>query len=199
MSYLYHALVAAVCIAVSYAFNHHQRPAFEPKYAPEQYSAVKGNLSLRYAGDSRDVELMSMHIVLHDVTRMDRTYALRELAVRAIAPADQQTSVELYVDLSKLRLDPADPARDPRSLAQQELPVLRTGRFGARRSTLALQGDKPRQVLSGTLLFTEVTQLEAGDQPSYRAAGRLELQVAGEHGVDMVTGRVDAQLDWDPS
>jgi hypothetical protein len=199
MSYVYHALVAVLCIGASYGFNQHQRPAFEPTYAPEQYGAVTGSLSLRYAAETRDVELMSMHIVLHDVTRMGRAFAMRELAVRAVAPAAQQAPLELYVDLSKLRLDPGDAARDPRSLAQQELPVLRTGRFGARRSTLTLQGDKPSQVVSGTLLFTEITPLETGDHASYRASGRVELQVAGEHGVDMVTGRIDGQLEWDPS
>ena len=199
MTYVYHALVAALCIGATYAFNQHQRPTFEPTYAAEQYSAVKGNLSLRFAADTHEVELMSMHIVLHDVQRLDRAYALRELTLRAAAPTAQQASVELYVDLSKLRLDPADPARDPRGITQQELPLMRSGRFGARRSVLALQGDKPRQVVSGTLLFTEVTQLEAGDKPSYRASGRVELQVAGEHGVDMVTGRLDGEIEWDPS
>ena len=198
MTYVLHALVALVCIGASYALNQHQRPAFEPTYAAEQHSTPRGNVSLRIGSETRDVELMSMHVVLHDVRRLDREFQLRELSVRAAARAEQQASVELYVDLSKLRLDPGDSARDPRGLVQQELPLLRAGRFGARRSVLLLQGDKPQQVISGTLLFTEINQVDSGDKPTYQAAGRLELQVAGERGVDMVTGRLEGQIEWDP-
>lgn len=199
MTYVFHALVALACIGASYALNQHQRPAFEPTYALEQYSSATGTANLRFDSETRELELSTMHIVLHDVQRLDRSYELRELTVRAAAPREKQASLELYVDLSKLRLDPKDAARDPRGLAQQELQVLRSGRFGARRSVLLLQGDKAQQVVSGTLLFTEVMQTEAGDRPAYRAAGRMELQVAGDHGVAMVTGRLEGLIEWDAS
>lgn len=198
MSYAYHALVAALCIAGSYALNAHQRPRHEPLRAAEEYSEPKGSASLRQGGETRELPLMRMHVELRDVARLDRSYKLRELSVRAAAPLAEQPQLELYVDLAALGLDPADPARDPRMLAQTELPVLRSGRFGAQRSVLALQGDKPRAVITGSLLFTEVTQLSADDKPVYRAAGRLELQVAGERGVELVTGRVEGEISWDP-
>jgi len=196
VTYLVHALVAALCIGGSYALNLHQRPTFARLHAPEHYREAKGNLSLRLGSETREVELMSMHVDLQDVPRLDRIYKLRELHIRAAAPLEQQPQLELYIDLSKLNLDPADGARDPRSLAQQELPVQRSGRFGAQRSLLALHGDKPKPVISGSVLFTELAQLEAGDKPLYRTAGRIELQVAAERGIEMVTGRLEGQIEW---
>lgn len=199
MSYAYHALVAVLCIAGSYALNAHQRPHHEPVRPAEEYTEPRGSASLRQGGETRELPLMRMHVELSDVPRLDRSYKLRELSVRAAGPLAEQPQLELYVDLAALGLDPLDPTRDPRPLAQTELPVLRSGRFGVQRSVLALQGDKPRPVITGSLLFTEITQLTAGDKPVYRAAGRLELQVAGERGVELVTGRLEGEITWDPA
>jgi hypothetical protein len=198
VSYVYHALVAALCIAASYGLNLHQRPSFERPHAASEYSEQRGSLSLKVGGETRELPLMGMHIALQNVPRLDRVYKLRELEVRAVGPLEQQAQIELYVDLDQLGLDPSDATRDPRPLAQREQPVLRSGRFGAHRSLLALQGEKPRPVISGSLLFTEVELAEAGDKPQYHAAGRIELQVASEHGVEMVTGRLEGALAWDP-
>jgi hypothetical protein len=62
-----------------------------------------------------------------------------------------------------------------------------------------LDGKQPQTVATGNLLFTEISQVESGPTPVYRALGRLEVQVETDHGIDLMTGRFEGQISWDPT
>jgi hypothetical protein len=191
LSLVYQAVAAAVCVAISYGVNQHQKPVYDPSYPPQLYTEPQASLQLSYHGQTMTFPLMSMQIASHDVERLGRVYALRELAIRGTAPREQQSRIELYVDLAR------NAERDPRALAQVELTVARSGRFGARPSFVLVDGGQLRRVISGNLLLTEVTAMESDSHPGYRAAGRVELQLEGPGGVELITGRLEGRLASD--
>lgn len=192
--YLMYGLGAALSIAAMFALDNYRRPVFDPKYDEREYATATGTLQIRKAGLSSELPLMTAHVVARDLETGGRSYKVRELLLRAAAPNNQQPSIESYVDLSRIAADLATPPHDFQVLVQSELPILLAGRLGARASRVLLEGTQPRNVITGSLLLTEISLNEAGVQ---RAEGRLELQVESDHGVEMITGRIDAQIVWD--
>lgn len=200
VQWLYQAALGALCIGAAYGVNVHQRPEFDTVYDAREYATPTGTLSLsRGGGEGVEVPLMTTHAVTLDVPHWRRPIAVRELTLRAAADGGGKPRLELFVDLSKLGGDLAGGAHDLNVLAQVELPLLRAGRLGTRRSYIMLDGKQPQTVATGNLLFTEISQVEAGPTPVYRALGRLEVQVETDHGIDLMTGRFEGQISWDPT
>jgi hypothetical protein len=198
LSALYHVIGTAVCVAASYAVNHYQRPSFDPTYAPQVYSEPRGSLALNDHGRTLTFPLMTSQVVAFDSARMGREYKLRELTLRAAGPREQPAKLEIYVELSGAAGNAGAGSGDPRQLARLELPVARSGRFGARPSYVMSDDGKPRKVISGSVMLTEVRLTEAEDPPRYHTEGRVELQVEGPSGgVTLLTGRLEGQLAWD--
>jgi hypothetical protein len=197
MSYLLHVLGTAVCIALAFGINHIQRPSFEPSYAAQVYSEQQGSLQLNYRGQTLTIPLMTSQAVAYDVKRMGREHKLRELTVRSAGPVEQPAKLELYVDLSRSAGSMGPGPGDPRSLAQVELPVARSGRFGARPSFLVSDDGQLRKVISGNLMLTGVRLSAADGPPRYRTEGRVELQLEGASGVELITGRLEGLIAWD--
>jgi hypothetical protein len=196
---LYHVVAAVVSVGVSYGVNVALRPEFDTHYTAAEYSEETGVLALSHRGGSLDVPLMTTHITTRDVVGkgIARQYKIRELTLRAAALGGGAPRLELFADLSAVGGDLAGGNHDPSVLLQVELPFARSGRLGARRSFLVTEGARQNGIIAGSLLLTNVMQVEAGPQPKYRAEGRLELQVETERGVDMVTGRWSGKLEWD--
>lgn len=200
LQWLYHAAFALVSIGAAAAINVHQRPEFDTSYDPREYATTTGTLTLSRAGsDSVEVPLMTTHVVTADVPTWRNPLRVRELSLRAVADGGAKPRLELFVDLSKLGGDLAGGAHDLNVLVQSELPLLRAGRLGVRRSYLMLDGQQPQTVATGNLLLTEISQVESGPKPVYRALGRLEVQVETDHGIDLITGRFSGQISWDPT
>jgi hypothetical protein len=193
LNILYHVLGTVLCVGVSYGVNHVQRPSFEPSYAAQVYTEEQGSLQLNYHGQTLTLPLMMSQAAAYDVKRMGREYKLRELMLRSAEPRDQHAKLEIYVDLSRVAGNMSPGAGDPASLAQQELPVARSGRFGTRPSYLVSEDGQTRKVISGNLMLTGVMP----SPPRFRAEGRLELQLEGASGVELITGRFEGQLAWD--
>jgi hypothetical protein len=185
---VYHLVAAAACVAISYGVNQHQKPVYDPSYPAGLYTEQQGTLQLSYHGESLSFPMMSAQLGMYEVERLGRVFSLSELLLRATAPREQQARLEIYVDVGR------NVRSDPRSLVQIELPIARSGRFGARPSLLQLDDGKLRHVISGNLLLTEVVPTESGE---FRAAGRLELQVEGPSGVELITGRLEGRLGID--
>jgi hypothetical protein len=197
LSTIYHVVGTAACIAISYAVNQVQRPTFEPRYAPQVYSDERGTLQLNYHGQTLSYPLMLSQVSARDIKRVGRDYQLRELSLRAAAARDQQAKLELYVDLSHSNGATSAGAGDPQVFAQQELPVAPSGRFGARASYVVSDDGQAHNVVSGNIMLTEVVPEESTSPPRYHAEGRLELQLEGSAGVELITGRFEGQIAWD--
>jgi len=197
LGFLNHVLGTAVCVALSYGLNYYQRPSFDPSYKDQTYSEPQGSLQLNHRGQALTFPLMLSHAVAYDVRRMGREHKLRELALRSAGPREQAAKLELYVDLSRSAGAMSPGAGDPRSLAQIELPIARTGRFGARPSYLTGDDGQTRKVISGNLMLTGVVPTGAPGPARYRAEGRVELQVEGTSGVELITGRLEGLIAWD--
>jgi hypothetical protein len=195
-SQLMYALGAALSIVAMFALNRQQKPVFDTQYDAQEYVAPNGTLSFRRQGQNNEMSLMTTHVVTHDIARFGRAYKVRELLLRGAAPSSQVPGIELYVDVSRVGGD-GDGVHDPRVLERTELPLLPAGRLGARPSFIMLDGVSARHVITGSLLLTEIVQMEAGDRPVYRAAGRFEMQVDNEHGIEMITGRLEGKISWD--
>lgn len=191
-----HLIGTALCVGLSYGVNHIQRPRFDPSYPAQVYSEQQGGLQLHHRGQTLTYPLMVTQVVSYDVKRLGREHKLRELVLRSAGPPEQPARLELYVDLSRNLGGMAAGPGDPRSLAQLELPVARTGRFGARPSYLITDDGQKRQVISGNVMLTGVVQT-AGQTPRYRAEGRVELQLEGAPGVELITGRLEGLIAWD--
>jgi hypothetical protein len=196
-SFLYHVLGTAACVAVAFGINQYQRPSFDPSYAAQVYTEPQGSLQLNYRGQTLAIPLMTSQAVAHDLKRVGREHKLRELTLRSAGPRDQPAKLELYVDLSRSAGAMGPGAGDPRSLAQIELPVARSGRFGARPSYLVSDDGQTRKVISGNLMLTGVVQTVTDGPPRYRAEGRVELQLEGPSGVELITGRLEGLIAWD--
>ena len=196
--FLKHVVGTAVCVVLAYGINHYQRPSFDPSYAAQVYTEPQGSLQLNYRGQALTIPLMTSQAVAYDVKRLGREHKLRELALRSAGPLDQPAKLELYVDLSRRAGDMTPGAGDPSSLAQVELPVARNGRFGARPSYIVGDDGQTRKVISGNLMLTGVMQTGAAAPPRYRAEGRVELQLEGPSGVELITGRLEGLIAWDP-
>jgi hypothetical protein len=186
---------SVLSLAIAYGVNTWARPQFDTHYDAAEYSQEAGTLNLSAHGANSELPLMATHIVCVDVERMGRKYQLRELSLRAIGADDAR--LELYAGLAGLG-DLGMGARDPAGLLQHELPLLPSGRFGARPSYLAIEGNTHSKIVSGSLMLTDVTQTEFGDKSAYSAMGRLEVQVQTAHGIEMVTGKWTGRLIWDP-
>ena len=200
MQWLLHAALALVSIGVAAGINVHQRPEFDTSYDAREYSTTTGTLTLSRAGsESVDVPLMTTHVVTVDVPTWRRPLNVRELTLRAVADGEAKPRLELFVDLSKLGGDLAGGSHDLNVLVQSELPLLRAGRLGTRRSYVMLDGQQQQTVATGNLMLTEISQVESGPKPVYRALGRLEVQVETDHGIDLITGRFNGQISWDPT
>jgi hypothetical protein len=197
-AFLNHVVGTAVCVALAYGINHYQRPSFEPSYAAQVYTEPQGSLQLNSRGRTLTFPLMLSQAVAYDVKRMGREHKLRELALRSAGPSDQPAKLELYVDLSRQAADMLPGAGDPSSLAQVELPVARSGRFGTRPSYVVSDDGQTRKVISGNLMLTGVMQTGTPAPARYRAEGRVELQLEGPSGVELITGRLEGLIAWDP-
>lgn len=198
VSFLYHVVGTALCVGLSYGINHYQRPSFDPSYAAQVYTEPQGSLQLNSRGQTLTFPLMISQAVAYDVKRMGREHKLRELAVRSVGPRDQPAKIELYIDMSRSAGgEMSAGAGDPRSLARIELPVLRAGRFGARPSYVVSDDGQMRKVISGNLMLTGVVQTESVTPARYRAEGRVELQLEGPKGVELITGRLEGLIAWD--
>jgi hypothetical protein len=197
MQWLYQAAFGALSIGAAYGINLYQHPEFDSHYDTREYATATGTLTLSRGSENVEVPLMTTHVVTVDVSNWRHPLEVRELALRAAADGGGKPRLELFVDLSKLGGDIAGGAHDLNVLAQVELPLVRAGRLGARRSYIMLDGKQPQTVATGNLLFTEISQVESGAKPVYRALGRLEVQVETDHGIDLMTGRFDGQISWD--
>jgi hypothetical protein len=197
LGYLYHVLGTAACVALAFGVNQYQRPSFDPSYAAQVYTEPQGSLQLNYRGQTLTFPLMTSQAVAYDVKRVGREHKLRELTVRSTGPREQPAKLELYVDLSRSAASMGQGPGDPRSLAQVELPVARTGRFGARPSFVVSDDGQIRKVISGNMMLTGVVQTVTDGPPRYRAEGRLELQLEGPSGVELITGRLEGLIAWD--
>jgi hypothetical protein len=197
MTWLWQLGGALACVALSFGINSVAKVDFQVTYTAEQYAQSTGSLSLaRHDGGVLELPLMTTHIVTRDIERMRRLYRVRELSLRA-AGSGEAPALELFVDLSGFAGDLAGGAHDPNVLVQAELPVVQRGRLGSRRSFVALEGNRPNNVLMGSLLITTLLREDENGQTYYRAEGRLELQVETEHGIELVTGRWNGRLEWD--
>lgn len=194
LSIVYHALGALVSVAAAYGINHQLRPVFDTVYDAGEYSTAKGSLTLNRAGSSVEVPLMTSHVVTNEVTKLGRVYQIHELCVRAAADGGSKPQLELFADVARVS---GGLTHDPSALLQAELPLLRAGRLGARRSYVVLDGTHAFSIVTGNLLFTEIMPIESGDKPVFQGNGRLEIQVETDHGIEMVTGRVSTIITWD--
>ena len=197
LSFLYHVVGTAACVAAAFGANWYQRPSFEPDYPAQVYTEPQGHLLLNLRGQAVEFPIMVSQAVAYDVKRMGREHKLRELTLRSAGPPGQPARIELYIDLSRHAGDMSAGPGDPRSLAQVELPVARNGRFGARPSYVMSDDGQPRKVISGHLMLTGVVPTAQDTPPRYRAEGRVELQLQGSSGVELITGRLDGLLAWD--
>jgi hypothetical protein len=193
-SIVYHALGALVSIAAAYGVNHQLHPVFDVTYDPAEYSAPKGTLTLHHGSTSVEVPLMTTHVVTSEVSKLGRVYKIHELCVRAAADVGGTPQLELFADVARVS---GGLTQDPNALLQTELPLLRAGRLGARKSYIMLDGTHPSSIVTGNLLFTEIMPVESGDKPVFQGDGRLEVQVETDHGIDMVTGRISGVITWD--
>jgi hypothetical protein len=191
-----HLVGALLAVAAMFVLNRQVRPVFDTHYEPQEYVTENGTLSFRRQGEATDLGLMTMHVVTQDLERFGHAYKVRELTVRAVAPTGQTPGIELYVDVARLGGEVGSGAHDPSMLVQAELPVLPTGRLGTRPSFVVLAGSRVLPVIAGSLQLTEVVP-EGGDRALYRASGRIEIQVDSEHGVEMITGRIEGKISWD--
>jgi hypothetical protein len=191
LSVAYHALGALASIAAAYGINHQLHPVFDVAYDAAEYSAAKGTLTLNHGDSSVEIPLMTTHVVTSELSKLGRVYEIHELCVRAAADGGGMPRLELFADVARVS---GGLARDPTALLQTELPLLRAGRLGARKSYVMLDGAHASSIVTGNLLFTEVIQLESG---VYQGNGRLEIQVETDHGIDMVTGRISSVITWD--
>lgn len=194
---LYHIVGAAACMAISYGVNQHQRPTYEPVFPAQAYTEQGGTLQLNYHGQTLTFPVMTAQVIAQDISRMTRVYALRELSIRATGAREQLVKLDLYVDLTQSLRGRSPGAGDPRALLQAELPVSRNGRFGAKPSYVVVDEGQLRKVISGNLLLTEANPASGAAEGRYRAAGRLELQLDGPAGVELITGRLDGLIAWD--
>jgi hypothetical protein len=193
-------LVAAlICVGLSFVLNLELRPQFDTQYSPAEYAQAAGTLTLTHRGGSLEVPLMATHIVTTDVSRLGRLYKIRELVLRAASSGNAEPRTELFASLAQTGGDLTGGTHDPSVLLQTELPLVREGRLGARSSYLVLDGSQRSGIVTGSLLLTDITQVESGQNPEYRAEGRLEFQVQTEHGINMVTGKWNGRVVWDPS
>jgi hypothetical protein len=188
---------AALSIGLAFGVNQLTRPEFDPHYDDAEYSQAAGTLTLSHAGGTLEIPLMATHIVTVDVERFGRSYKVRELTLRAAGSGTTAPRVELFASLSSGGGDLLGGAHDPAVLLQSELPIVRSGRLGARRSLIVLEGTQPSEIVTGNMLLTDVTQVSAGERPDYHAEGRIEVQVQTARGVDMVTGKWSGRLCWD--
>ena len=194
---LYHVIGTAVCVAIAFGVNQVQRPKYEPNFASQVYTEERGTLQLNYHGQTLSYPMMLSHVIARDVSRVGRVYQLRELSLRAAAPRDQQAKVELYSDVSQRTGSMSPGPGDPQMFAQQELPISRSGRFGARPSYVVGDDGQVHNVVSGNIMLTEVLPNEGDNPPRYSAEGRLELQIEGSSGVELITGRFEGAIAWD--
>jgi hypothetical protein len=194
LSIVYHALGALVSVGAAYGINHQLRPVFDTVYDAREYSDNTGTLTLNHGGATLEVPLMTTHVVTSEVPKLGRVYQLHELCVRAAADGGGKPRLELFADVARVS---GGLAHDPSALLQAELPLLRNGRLGARRSYIMLDGSHTFGIATGNLLLTEITQVESGDRPVFQANGRLEVQVETDHGIEMVTGRIGGVIAWD--
>ncbi|MEY4583250.1 MAG: hypothetical protein RL701_7953 [Pseudomonadota bacterium] len=194
-----HAVGAGLCIAAMFGANVYVRPVIETRYEEREYVQPTGTLHVRRRGDTSETPLMTTHILTRDIERLGRVYQVRELLLRSASPSQQTASLELYIDLSRVNGDLLSGSHDPGTIVQSELQVLPMGRLGAKPSFILLGDATPRRVITGTLLLTEVTMMQEGDKSVYRTAGRLEMQVDSGQGVEMITGRLEGQISWDPT
>jgi hypothetical protein len=188
---------AALSIGLAFGINQRMRPEFDTHYDDAEYSQPAGTLTLSHAGGTLEIPLMATHIVTVDVERFGRSYKVRELTLRAAGSGTAPARVELFASLSAGGADLLGGSHDPAVLLQNELPFVRTGRLGARRSLIVLDGTQPSEIVTGSMLLTDVTQVSGGERPDYQAEGRIELQVQTARGVDMVTGKWSGRLVWD--
>ncbi len=83
-------------------------------------------------------------------------------------------------------------------MQQLDLALAATGRLGSRRSYVMVTGEARNNVVSGTLRLTEVAPInDPSGKRSYKAVGRIELQVETPHGRDLIGGTLSARLVWD--
>jgi hypothetical protein len=188
---------AVLSIGVAFGLNLSLRPEFAVRYDAAEYTQEAGTLSLSHAGGSLEIPLMAIHIVTTDTSRFGRRHPIRELNLRAAGSGDGEVRVELFADLSRTGGDLLGGTHDPSVLLQAELPLMRQGRLGSRRSYVLLEGTQPSEIVTGTLQLTDVTEVSGGAHPDYRAEGRIEVQVQTAHGVEMVTGKWNGRVVWD--
>jgi hypothetical protein len=187
---------AVLSVAAMFALNRYQRPKMDTQYGAAEYTTSHGTISLNRKGASSEFSLMTTHVVALDISRFGHVYKVRELLLRGAASSAQVASIELYADVSRPSGEGGG-ARDPHILEREELPLLPTGRLGTRPSYVLLDGSEPRRVIAGSLMLTEIIQTEGGANPVFRAAGRVEMQIDNESGIEMITGRVEGQISWD--
>jgi hypothetical protein len=187
---------AVLSIGVAFGLNKLARPEFDTHYDPAEYSQPTGTLTLSHAGGTLEIPLMTTHIVTVDVERFGRRYKVRELTLRA-ADGGTAPRAELFASLMATGADLLDGAHEPGVLVQNELPVVRLGRLGARHSFIVLDGTQASEIVTGTVFLTDVMQVAGGEPPDYRAEGRIEVQVQTARGVDMVTGKWSGRVVWD--
>jgi hypothetical protein len=180
------------CVGVAFGINLVARPQFDPRYDAAEYAQNAGTLTLSWRGSSLEVPLMPTHVVTADVERFGRGYAVRELTLRAAGSGEPH--LQLFATLSRAS---GELSHDPSGLLQLELPLAKRGRLGAQRSYIVLEGRTQSEIVTGSLMLTDVTQIAGGPSPQYRAEGRLEMQVQTQKGVDMVTGKWNGTLVWD--
>ena len=143
MNVLLKLVGAALSIGLAFGINQLARPEFDTHYDDGEYNQAAGTLTLSHAGGSLEIPLMASHIVTVDVERFGRQYKVRELTLRAAGSVNAAPRAELFVNLAASGGDLRDGSHDPAALVQSELPFARSGRLGARRSVLVLEGTQP--------------------------------------------------------
>jgi hypothetical protein len=186
---------AALSTALAFGVNWQMAPVFHAAYELSEPRSQAGTLRLKQDGAVLEIASLSAHVVMEEVKHLDKTYAIRELSLRSLAPASATPSFELFLSLPVPLA--AGPGGVP-ALRGAELVVRQTGRLGARESFVKRQQSEPGRVLAGSVVLTDISEIEGapGQAPGYQADARLELQVETARGIDMVTGRWNGRLLW---
>jgi hypothetical protein len=184
---------AAISIALAFGINIATRPRVEASF--ERGGAPLEQLGmLTLSSPALEIPTSGVHVVVEDIVHLGKTYELREISLRSMLARGAAPSCELFIRLpERAHAMPGRPV-EPDSLLQIELPILPTGRLGARESFVQQDSSQAGRVLTGNWQFTNVREVWDTGEAELQAEARVELQVETEHGVDLLTGRWTGRL-----
>ena len=195
MSLIPKLIWGVVSMALAFGLNAHMHPRYEAPFEHGEPLDQQGTLTL--SDPSLELPTLALHALVDDFVHMGKRYPLRELSLRSQQARGGGPSFELFVAL------PASvgaiPGRrlDANALLQLELTVQPNGRLGGRGSFVQLPGAEPAAVLTGSMQFTDLREVNDTGQPEVHGEARLELQVEQGRGVQLMTGKWSGRVVTD--